>query len=897
MSISTPGFLLQTKLRQPRLSRGLVARPRLIKELESPSSLVLVIAPAGYGKTTLVSSWLESAGMPSAWLAIDEADNDLASFVHYLIGAVQSCFPEVGARTANLLLKADSLAPASVSRSLLIELAEIDQEFILVLDDYQLIHNSAIHQLLTDIVRHPPEGLHLVVAARNDPALPLPGLRARGQVTELRARDLSFTLEETADFLRNVMQLDISDEEVAHLKHGTEGWAASLRLAAIHYGQTGSTGLVGTGPRGGNRYLIDYMVDEVLARIPEEVRDFLLKTSILNQMHSPLCDEIVGYRSGEGRSEEILSWLEGLELFTLPVVREPGWYRYHHLFRQLLLHELKNASTQEEIAALHLRASGWFERQGRLSEAISHALAGGEPQAAAKILARHRRDLINLYDWRSLESLLKLFPRDLVERDAELMLAESALMLFQAKHRAVREALDRAESLIPSAGLSPDTLERIEGEIALGRGALAYWAGDLTQTTSQVRSALEKLPADWWELRQHAKLFLGVALQIQGRKEEAAALFDATSEPSFGPSHQAERAATACFIHWAAADLTEVERNAVQILDTQGAGQVSTEAVNWAHYFLGVVNYHHGKLEEAEQHLLPLILHPQRVHSIAYFNATAALALTYQIQGQGKRAIELAEALLSFSRLGVSGPGLDVSSALRAELALRQGDVLLASRWAEGYELPAAVRLPAFYGPPLTYARVLLAEDTPTSRRLGLHALSSLEKTFASEHQTTWLMQTLVLKASALLAENEERGALLALRRAVELAEPGGFIQIFLDLGERAKPLLSMLARRGVSPAYIGKILAAFEQQAARSGERRSDPRTSDSEWESLGVTKREEDVLSLLMQRYSDKEIAEALMVSKDTVHSHVMHLGEKLGAHGRRAIAERARELGFPG
>jgi len=896
MSDLAQDSLLQTKLQPPRLSQDVVHRPRLLDQLQSPSCLVLVVAPAGYGKTTLVGTWLETVPMPSAWLALDEEDNDFATFVRYLIGALQTRFPHIDSKTPSLFQTATPASVTSISNNLINEMSTIDQDFILVLDDYHLIHNSAIHKLLSDILRHPPASLHLVLAARNDPALPLPGLRARGLVTEIRATDLRFTLDETARFFRDVLQIEITDQDIASLINRTEGWPVSLRLAAIHFQHSTASSLIEASQRGANRYLIDYLVTEVTSHLSGEVQDFLVRTSILDQLCAPLCDALLDSGDIRGEAQRHLDSLVKSSFFTTPVQGASGWYRYHHMFRQFLLQELQLDHRPAEIAALHLRASHWFDGQGLLDKAISHAFAAGDTQAAVAVLVGHRRDLTNGDDWHVLERLLRLFPREVVDNHPELKLAEASVLLFQAQHARVAAALDAVDPLLAKWHLTEPEMDRLQGEIAARRAAIAYWGGNLAQSASLADFALEKLPLEWWQPRLQAKLFLAGALQVQGRVEEAIRLIESPSEPDFGSAYHARQLVSACFVKWVAADLEGVERAALQDLELYGKTKGSTEGVNWAYHFLGAVHYHRDNLEEAESYLQRLALHPQQIHTPCFINSTAALALISQLRGRDERAVELAEALLTLSLNADSLLGMGTAAALKAELALRQGHMAEASEWAERYQLPEVLRLPFFYAPPITYVKVLLARDTATSRRQAAAVLSRLERAFTSEHQTHLLISVLGLQAMYLLAEGDERRALAELQRALELAEPGGYIRVFADLGNSSRPLPTNLAKLGVKPAYIARILSALELQAERDSRRTIHAPSALPEWSLQGVTRREEDVLALLAKRYTDKEIAETLSVSHETIHTHIAHLGSKLGVHGRRAIVQKASELGFP-
>ncbi len=729
MTNSLRDSLLLTKLNRPRLSGDVVHRPRLLNQLQSSSTLTLVVAPAGYGKTTLVDSWLETSRLPSAWLTLDESDNDFANFVNYLIAAVQTCFPSVGDKTASLFKVTSSPSVASVSKTLLNELSAIEKDFILVLDDYHLIHNSANHELVSNLLHRPPLSFHLVLAARHDPPIPLPALRARGVVTELRASDLRFTLDETEVFFHNILHFDITEQDIATLSSKSEGWPVSLRLAAISFRHSGSSSLIGTSQGGDNRYLIDYMVNEVTAQLPEEVQDFLLKTSILDHLYGPLCDALMGFGADSGKSQKHLEWLHRSDFFTTSVHGAQGWYRYHHLLRQYLNHEIKSGLSTREIAALHMRASRWFESQGLLDKAISHALAAGDMKSAVEIFVQHRRDITNLDDWQVLQSLVKMFPQDVVDQQPELKMAETTLFQFRAHFSKMATALNEAELLIAKSRPARSDRDRLKGEIAARRSIIFYWMGDHEKSISLARLALEKLPVEWWLPRVLMRLYLGASYQMQGDLARSLDVLNVTDEPDFGPAYQARLMAQVSFVYLSEADLSLIERVAAQTLERHGRSKNSLVGVLTSSYFLGLVHYYRNDLQKAEQYFLPVLLHPQQVQTQVFIHSIAALALIYQALGQEAKSIELAETLASFSlEMSVPYQASD-ASALRAELDMRQGNLAAAARWADLYKLPSVIRLPFFYAPPH------LRSDSPCSGyasqpEKGLHGVGETAKNF-----------------------------------------------------------------------------------------------------------------------------------------------------------------------
>ena len=879
----------RTKLHRPRVGSQSVFRARLTQQLDAATNLTLVIAPAGYGKTTLLSTWLETCVVPSAWLSLDEHDNDLVVFVSYLVAAVRTLFPAACHDTLELLHGITLPPVAVISRSLSNELAAIEQEFVLVLDDYHLIHERAIHEVMTELTRHPPPALHLVFAARNDLALPLASLRARGHIVELREADLRFSLEETASFLREKMRLQVDDQIVSDLKNYTEGWVAGLRLTALYFEHTGNLTGLAPDPQGYNRYIMSYLVAEVLARVPDDIQEFLIKTSILDRFCGPLCQAMTGTVDGEGDSQACLEWLESNNLFLLSVDEDRRWFRYHHLFRKLLIDQLERQRGRPAINALHAQASVWFEQNGYAEEALQHALAANDMAAAVQIVARHRRELTNDEQWHRLDRWVHLFPRAVIDREPELLLSEAWFLINRQQLADIPPVLDRVEALLAQQPSDAAT-DRLWGEVQTRRATQYYYAGDLARSMTAAQQALEKIPAEWWMLRAQARLFLGNGYLAAGDLKQAYATLYDSGEPAHGRAFQIRLLIGACLIHWFAADLPGLAQAATQILNGSDQSGSQMETTTWAHHHLGVCHYERNDLAEAEHQLTAVVRQPYQTHVQCYLNSAAALALAYQAQGQPDKAREIAAQMVSFA-LEIHGTvGLFLAKAFQAELALRQGRLAEAVSWTEQNDVPLSIPRPFFYRPPLTLARILLAQDTPNSRQQAGQVLSELYDYYTAIHYTSVVIEVLALQALLYQAQDHAQAALDALQRAIELAEPGGFIRAFVDLGEPLAQLLTALVRkRAVSP-YATRILAAFPQTVSPSV-----ARSRANAALLTPLTPRELDVLALLAKHYTDNEIAVALIISADTVHSHVQHIAEKLGVRGRRVIVQAAKDQGL--
>ena len=399
--------LLRTKFHRPRVIADLIDRPGLKARLDTgwDRSLILVAAPAGFGKSTLLSAWLEVCDCPHAWLSLDEHDSDLGVFLAYFLGAVRTIFPNALTAT-QALLSGVSLPPVTViARSLLNELDELERDFVLVLDDYHLISEQSVDELLSALLQHPPKRMHLVLATRQDPPLPLGLLRARAQITEIRGPDLRFSEPEIAQFMEQTLGASLTDEAIAVLAEKTEGWAVGLRLATLTLRYSGEIDAHIARLHAENQFVMDYLIDEVQSHVPPAIQSFLLKTAILDRLCASLCAEVIGAESAECQPQTSLEWLEQNGMFTTALDTQGHWYHYHHLFQELLRTRLTQQASAAEIAALHLRASVWFARNGFIEEALHHALAGQDTTAAVRLVAQHRHALMNDEQWLRAQTL------------------------------------------------------------------------------------------------------------------------------------------------------------------------------------------------------------------------------------------------------------------------------------------------------------------------------------------------------------------------------------------------------------------------------------------------------------------------------------------------------------
>ena len=897
--------LLRTKLHRPPMTADLVPRPRLLERLDQRRQrpLTLVSAGAGYGKTTLVSSWLEANGWPNAWLSLDEDDNDLCVFLTYTLAAVRSIFPQAGESTQALLKSATLPPPPILARSLINELDELETRFVLVLDDYHLIRDTAVHELLNDLLRHPPRPMHLVLASRRDPPLELHKLRARSQVTEIRAEELRFTQEETAAFLEQGLKTRADDVAVEALMKRVEGWAAGLRLITLSLRHRGSVDLSPACLTGSVAYVADYLMAEVLASQPPAIQDFLLKTSILDRLNGPLCDFLTNLDEPECDGRAYLEWLNQENLFTIPLDDQRQWYRYHPLFRNLLQDQLGRKLGADGIAALHKQASAWFAKKGLLEESLHHAVEGGDISGASQLVAHSRHELMNHEQWHRLRRLLGLISRNTFERDPELLMAQAWSLWNQMRLTEMTDVLDQVEPLLAAIPPESAMARELRGELDALR-SVQYFLGapcDGPRALAYAQQAVQKIPRQRHSQRGFAIIILAMAHQMAGDINTAYSVVHNALDEQKAPrtTYHARLLTTLCFMHWVQADLIRLQQTADQLLKL-GLELDLPESIGIARYSLGVSHYCCNQPAAAAKNLVVAVNDINIGNIFNFAHSAFALALSYQAQGRPSEAREVGELVVNYSLDTNNVPLLQLARAFQAELALRQGNMAEASHWASTFDPEPFRAAHRFYVPQLTLAKILLAQDTTESRGRAADVLARLHDFFTSIHNTRFLIDVLALGALLNDAQGNQAAALEKLKRAVHLAEPGGWIRLFVDLGPRMAGLLERLHRQGVAPGYIAQVLVSCHNETKDEGLK---TKVLDSSFVAPGgpssvvepLTARELDVLELLAQRLSNKEIAAQLVISPLTVKKHTVSIYGKLGVKNRRQAVSQAAELGI--
>ncbi len=868
-------MLLNTKLFVPPLRPFLVPRPRLIETLNQglAGKLTLISAPAGFGKTTLISSWIDALQTESdpphariAWLSLDENDSAPARFLSYVIAALQSVDAHIG-QTALPMLQASPLPIPTVLTMLLNDIAAQPDPLLLVLDDYHVVDARPIDEALAFLLDHMPPQLHVVITTREDPNLPLARLRVRGLLTELRAADLRFSVSETAVFLQQVMGLVLTEAQIGALEERTEGWIAGLQMAGLSMrGQADVGGFIDSFT-GSHRFVLDYLLEEVLHQQPDDVQAFLLKTAVLNQMTAPLCDAL----TGETNSQEILESLDRANLFLVPLDNERLWYRYHHLFGELL-RQTAASSEQIDQRDLHIRASQWYEANGLELEAFQHAAAAGDVARATRLIEGGG---VPLYFRREVEPVrlwLASLPEAEFEANPSLRVTYASVLVLNARMESDIEGILQAAETALASDDADDRTADLLGQIAANRAMLAVLRNQTGTLLTQSQRALALLHPDNLPMRATAVWTMGYGHQVAGNR---AAALDAYAE-TIAHCRQSGNLMLEIGATTSVGQIQETQNQAHQAADTfqrvlELVGDPPWGAACEACVGLGRVYYQWNDLEAAERYGQRGLELAQQLGDVdTPASCGVLLAKVRLARGEITAALTALDEADAFVQQHNFEHRPGEIAAVRIRALLRQGDLAAAARLAEQHDLP------------LSRARIQLAQDEPAA------ALATLEPVRRQAEAKAWVdeqLRVMLLQALAYESQGETAAALAALDRALTLAEPERHARLFIDEGTPMARLLRMAAAENSHAAYATTLLAGFgPEETAQEAVDQSliDP-----------LSERELEVLALIVAGLKNREIADELVISLNTVLYHTKNIYGKLGVNKRALAIARAAEL----
>ena len=894
--------LLLTKLYIPPPRPKVVLRPRLNERLNegllASRKLTLISASAGFGKTTLVSEWVAGCGQPVAWLSLDEGDNDPTRFLTYLVAALQTIAPKIGVGVLSALQSPQPPPSEVILTTLLNEITTLPDHFILVLDDYHVIDSKPVDEDLTFLLEHLPPQMHLAIATREDLQMPLARLRARGQLTELRAADLRFTPAEAAEFLNRMMGLNLSPEDIAALDKRTEGWIAGLQLAAISmYGHQDPTSFIKSFT-GSHHFVLDYLIEEVLYQQPEDVLTFLLRTSILDRMCGPLCDAVLGSPSASG--QETLEYLEHANLFIVPLDNERRWYRYHHLFGDLLRQRL---GKPKEFAEFNLRASQWHAENGDLGAAFHHAISAGDFVRAAGLAEAAWQGMNGSFQSASWLGWVRKLPDKLICTRPMLCTQIAQAFTDTGELEASELRLQDAERYLDGSDVTNEAqFMPIPAMIALTRTYNAQVRGDPAETVKCAELALQIIPEGDIVRRAMAINILEVTHWACGNLESAVrGIGDWMRSMTQLGNHVFVVASALAVAEMMVSlgRLSDAERTYQDAL--QLAAQHGPEAEHiTAHHHLGLSMIYRQRGDDS------LAAHHLSRASESGLQTTLVdwLYRWHVAQAQLKEAVgdlETALALLDDAKqvyIQTLVPDLRPIAALKARIHLKQGRPDKARAWAAERGLSLADEVSYLHEfEHLTLARLEIANPLVNALLARLLQAAEAQKRRGSA------LDILLVEALAHEAQGNYPQALAALERALALAEPEGYVRIFVDEGEAMRLLIEKQSRNRDHPlsGYADKLLAAFTQPVAapksathalHQAQRGASVIHQKSDMIEP-LSERELEVLSLLRSELSGPEIAQQLIISLHTLRTHTNNIYNKLGVNNRRAAVRRAEEL----
>ncbi len=919
--------ILATKLYIPPPRPRAVLRPRLIERLNEGLAagrrLTLISASAGFGKTTLVSEWVAGCGQPVAWLSLDEGDNDITRFLTYLVTALQTLAPNLGGGLLSVIQSPQPPSTESILTTLLNDITTIPDHFMLVLDDYHLIDSKPIDEALAFLLGHLPRQMHLVITTREDPDLPLARLRARGQLTELRLADLRFTPAEAAEFLNQMMGLNLSLEDITALETRTEGWITGLQLAALAL--QGSLSMQGHPDTsrfiqsftGSHRFVLDYLVEEVLGRQPEHIRSFLLQTSILDRLSGPLCEAVTEQKDGRG----ILETLERGNLFVVPLDDQRQWYRYHHLFSEVLLaHVLEGQPGQ--IPLLHQRASAWYEQNNLPAEAIRHALAARDFERAAGLIEKTYLAMDTSFQSSAWLGWVRKLPDEVVCARPVLSVDYARALSDSGEYEASQSWLQEAEKRLegPAEGMivaDKAQFRALPVMISLARSNNAQVQGDIEATVKYAELALELTSEEDHYSRAMAAVTLGTAYWSRGDLDGAQRALSVWMNYCQKVGNIIFAVATGAYladIIVAQGRLRAAERIYQQSIQLASMHGQSVRHVSANLYLgLGLLVHEQGDQQSAARYLHKSgELGEQNALIDWPYRWRLAQARLKEADGDLETALDLLdEARHSYVRNPV--PDIHPIDAWKARLYLKQGRLSEALDWVQARGLSVNDDL-SYLGEfeHITLARVLIAryKDDPAAGSIqeASNLLERLLQAAEAGQRMGRVIEILVVQALALQAQGNVSQARASLERALALAEPEGYVRIFVDEGEAMQLLIAdfrlkikkqLRGQDHKMSGYVDKLWDAFAQPAAMPQSKIENPTSlcsGDYSQKSKmlePLSERELEVLKLLRSELSGPEIARQLIVSLNTLRTHTKNIYNKLGVNDRRAAVRRAGEL----
>ena len=875
--------LLSTKIFIPPRIPTHVLRFRLLKSLDQVlhKKIFLLSAPAGFGKTTLVSDWIDQRDVKAAWLSLDNGENDLIQFIKYLVFSLRLLFPEIGEQVIRMTQSSQLPPVETIMTTLINEVLQFQTEFVLVLDDYHVIDDSDVDDALSFLVDNLPANMHLIMTTREDPQLPLARLRARNQLGELRVADLRFNLNESTEFLNEKMQLRIPKSEISMLETRTEGWIAGLQLAAISLQSHDDMSEFIQSFSGSHQFVMDFLVEEVLNYQSEKIQEFLLKTSILDRMNGELIDAIISDQSVS--SQQILEYLYQVNLFIIPLDNERNWYRYHHLFLDLLrkrLSERYGKTSEVETSAideLHRKASRWFEQNGFLIEAFQHAVAANDIDLAEHLLTgkgtpmQYRGVMLPVVQWLSTLAAETLNARPLL-----LVTYASTLTVMGKPIENIESILQIAENKLRESRENQTTRDAI-GQIAAIRSMLAIPQNQIDEVIKEANQALKYLNPENLSARTNVSWVLGYVNQFQGKLRNAEKAYRQAFTVSQNSRNIVMSIATKIGlgqISECLAQLNQAGNHYKEVLEIAGSPPLPYACE--AYIGLARIAYEHNNLDEVEPLALQSIKLAQQLPNVST-PITGYLVLSWLNLAKGDldgvaEAIREAELFADQNNFDQRVPEI-VTHKIR--YFLRKGDHAQAELLAQKYNLPIS----------LARTKIEIGDFEEALLIIKAHRMQ-VEKT-EQKHE---LLETLIIEGVSEFGLGNLMDAKSTLNKVLNIAKPGKYVRLFLDEGQKMHTFLKGVQVESDLQSYQSKLIRVFEKEFY---EKKTIGHKPEDQLIEL-LSAREREILQLIGQGCSNLDISNKLYIALDTVKGHNRNIFGKLNVKNRTEAVAKARELG---
>jgi len=905
-----------TRLNRPQIPGNLLVRPGLMEILNAKPTkeLTIVVAPAGFGKTTLVSSWLETMPcpdsgirtdcLPSTWLSIDKSDNAFYAFLRHFIAALHKIFPEACSDSLKMLQAANKYAKKTIPMIITNEIADLSKHFILVLDDFHRANSPDINELLSGWIRHWPSPMHLVIISRTQPPLPLAGLKSREQLSEVRSRDLRFSPQEAADYISMMTKKDPHEKNLSALLDYFEGWVAGLKLLSLALNNAGADQTYKALLNKGETDITGYLADEVFSQMADPLQRLLMKISILESFTPSLCQSLLDSDEYDSTVKHFLNNLNSSELFITALDSEEEWYRFHQLLRDMMKRQLLENFSKDQINILHLRAANWYAENNMAEKALEHAINTDDRELLAKFAQEIIIRALNDDDRQLLESTMKILSEEMISSNPQFLLTRAWQKLHKWDLQSIHTIVEQVETILEREKEPSLDSDCLYGQLAALKGILAYNTNDNQSGIKFCTKALELLPAQWNSPRGIAVFYLGLNMQAcEGNEIAVNFLQNSYRETVNKESNLALRhlfALSLVFIQ--DGSLKQAEQYARLMLNKAGSSNMLI-LEGYAQALLGLVNYLWNNLDQALQCYKKLFSISQFTMITPGRHGYVGLALVLQAKGSAKKALAVIDELCDIE-IEFYGQVTEWTQSVRMQLLTCQNRWSEAELWADSYSKPFADAplIDHLIDPQVCRAKILISrnyhKDYPVVRNIITHYMDIARKT----NNNRALAESLALLAMAEMNEGHETRACKVLSQSLEIAAKGNMVRLFLDLGPQMQRLLRQVSVKQKTDSFLNDILTAFSNLKTNScffdpgSNDRIQPGLKELElslYEKL--TSREMEVLQLMSEAISLQDISDRLFISYSTAKRHTINIYSKLEVHNRWEAVAFAQKNGI--